>query len=222
MSPQHSDNSDQLLQAHLYLAGEMTPAEAARFEDLLSQNPACCEALADVVMLQNLLQDSFDVRTISPRSASPLSPLSLQNAWSQFFPGRLLYSNSATVKKVAATFSAILLLAIALVVLNVEENSHNVAEHVDEPASVAHDEFATAKLWSSMRHQRVLEHASIEANSILEDEEDPLEEDSLEVDRSEPTYDIPDWMFAAVEASNRNSSHEFESDDESIDLEETL
>jgi hypothetical protein len=186
------DNAALLLEAHRYLSGDMDAGEWERFEERLADDQAVRDALADAVLLEQALSVEHP-----PVTGTRVSAVTIGHA----SRGRQ-FSRRALL---ACAGSLAALIVIAVAISGRFEAASSPLADASATGPVSDEDALAAELWTSIT-------ADGDVSEYLEEPDDP------ELDQ----LDIPEWMFAAVEAGKeKRDSLPFEPLDDD-DEEETL
>lgn len=170
------DNSELLLTAFRYVAGELSAQHAADFENSLAEDQSARDALADVVVLSEAVAvEEFE--RVHPQRIAPV-------------PSRRTFPKWGTVV-------ALCILAVAcLIVLN-PDNQRDVTHPADDvavqppdpmPLSEMGDPRSVLSLWSELGNGAADRYTS-----------EPFFEESETF--SPVLNEVPDWMLSAVVGS---------------------
>ncbi|WP_417847831.1 hypothetical protein [Thalassoglobus sp.] len=182
-------NSELLLQAHRYFTDEMPAIERAKFEAGLSSNLAAQEALADVVLIQQSLQLSETKTSVTSSHTNAVSNLRTVSGEQSAPHAR------RNIVRIAALLTTSLALFVVVVIGLMDQASTSTSQNVAEVSSENQSKDLEAMaLWTLMStDQHLSAESNEESNSTLA---------AMELD-------VPDWMFAAVEASSLEGDLDF-------------
>ncbi|MEZ6055176.1 MAG: hypothetical protein R3C01_00595 [Planctomycetaceae bacterium] len=186
------DQSELLLQAFRFAAGEMSAVEAEGFELRLATDLAACEALADAVLLMQSLarqrgvQGSRPSETVAPKVAVGAGY-------------RPHWSSAVRVGLALGTLGLLVLIAVALVtsdrwVASLETPKLAASSTDDQVEHHQYSATAVAEQWTLLND---LNDDDVE--SYGGDETSRLAESTSEVD-------VPDWMLAALAVTSNQPS----------------
>lgn len=206
-------NSNDLILAERYLNDELSPEETSVFEQRLSSDLVLQDTLADVVLIYHCLQDhsrknqngavglqstplSADLQRLSSTSSLPRHTTSLATV------------PPAHASRVIACATAALALAVLLVTNLLHPNPQRPDSRTmtSRPAQ-NHADVETAALWTMMA-------SALDGMDVATHERD-LEEPLLS-GFSTTEIDVPDWMFAAVEATDQPAEMDLSKDGETL------
>lgn len=206
-------NSDDLILAERYLNDELSPKETRAFELRLSSDVALQDALADVVLIFQCLQEnSWTNRNHEPslQSTQLSADLRIRSALSGHagHSSQLATAPPAHASRVIACATAALALAVLLVTNLLHPDLHR-PDSLTMASSPAQNHAAveTAALWTMMG--RALD--GMDGVSHERDQEEPLLSGFTTTE-----IDVPEWMFAAVEASDQPAEMDRGQDGETL------
>ncbi|QDT34399.1 hypothetical protein [Thalassoglobus polymorphus] len=183
-------NSELLLQAHRYFTDEMPATERAEFETQLSSSLAAQDALADVVLIHQGLQLSEGKTSIASSQSSAVSNLCTVSSDQPAHARRSIVRIAALL-----TTSLALLVVVGIGVRDQASSSNSTLQNVAEVDSEGQSKDLEAMaLWTLMSTD---EHLPAESN------------DEANATHAAVELDVPDWMFAAVEASSLEDDLDF-------------
>lgn len=195
----NSDKPDHVLAALRYFNNEMSPVEIANYEALLADDCAAQNALAEVVLIQQSLESMarsnvavFDshTRVANDRDVAPL------HASRQ----RSRRSDSQHSGRMALALSAAAIAIIGYVVIHVSSTSQSPSmadANKRSPIEHQRQDVSVVTMWSLMSGDEA------PALGVVASDQHESAWESDEISSSLSTEDliVPDWMFAAVEAS---------------------
>lgn len=200
----NNDNPDHLLAALRYFNNEMSPVEIVSYEALLADDFAAQNALAEVVLIQQSLKSmtcsdatGFDFTVRVTNDAESVSSHTLRE--------RSRRSGSKTSGGIALAFSVAAIAIIGYVIIHssITSQAHlpSMAGAIkSSPIEHQRQDVSVATMWALMSDSE-----SPVLGSVTNDHHDSSwESDDISSSYSSEELDVPDWMFAAVEASRLN------------------
>lgn len=170
-------NDELLWTAYQYSAGELSDEAARLFEELLSNDPIACEALAEAVKLGQTVRAAIDLQPVAP---APVSPA-----------GR----SAAAVWIMVATAAC-----IALVVG--WEKFRTAGEHAPQEVAEAQAE-SDSRLLAALGPEHSWDATSSLVDELTTGDEVDTEDHDLAVQAADDmSVTAPDWLLAAVVESS--------------------
>lgn len=170
-------NDDLLWTAYQYSAGELSDEAARLFEELLSNDPIACEALAEAVKLGQTVRAAIDLQPVAPPLASPAG------------------------RSVAAVWIMVATAACVALVVGWQK-FRTAGEHAQPEVAEAQAE-SDSRLLAALGPEHSWDAPSSLVDELTTGDEVDTEDHDLAVQAADDmNVSAPDWLLAAVVESS--------------------